>query len=91
MIYLDETGRKQPEIRLLSSPMLILNIQNFYVELLFKYMLYRFGHHEAVMRFSNLIKSAVDQITLSNTAREILIHQAIVQNVVDETERSLNV
>ena len=90
-ICLDHDGGGQSEIRLLSNARLVLTIQNFYVELLFKYMLYRFGHHEAVMRFTNLIKSAIDQITLSNTAREILIHQAIVKNVVDETERSLKV
>ena len=91
MLYLDDKNGEKREIRLLSNARLILKIQNFYVELLFKYMLYRVGHHEAVMRFANLIKSAIDQISLSSTAREILIHQAIVQNVVQETERSLKV
>lgn len=90
VIHLGDNGRPR-NVRLLSNPRLVLNIQNFYVEILFKYMIYRFGYQEAAMRFMNLIKNLLDQILLTNTARDIQIHQTLVQNIVAETEQSLRI
>jgi hypothetical protein len=38
----------------------LLGSQNVYVELLWKYMIYRYGYHETVIRFSYLIKQVLD-------------------------------
>ena len=36
--------------------------QNVYVELLWRYMLYRYGYSETVLRFSKLVKYILDNI-----------------------------
>jgi hypothetical protein len=40
----------------------LLGSQNVYVELLWKYMVYRYGDHQTVIRFAQLIKQVVDLI-----------------------------
>ncbi|CAF1005107.1 unnamed protein product [Rotaria sordida] len=34
----------------------ILSIQNLYTDLTWRYLLYKYGHHEAVIHFSNLLR-----------------------------------
>jgi hypothetical protein len=40
----------------------LLGSQNVYVELLWKYMVYRYGDHQTIIRFAQLIKQVVDLI-----------------------------
>jgi hypothetical protein len=76
-------------IRLLSDPKLIFERQNFYVEILFKYMIFRYGYQEAALRFVGLISSAMNQIKCALIAREIPIHEQLLHDVIDATENSL--
>ncbi|CAF3623845.1 unnamed protein product [Rotaria sp. Silwood1] len=39
----------------LTDPIIILEIQNKYAEITWKYLLYRYGHYQAVQRFLNII------------------------------------
>lgn len=77
--------------RLLLDSKLIFERQNFYVDILFKYMIFRYGYQEAALRFVGLISSAMNQIMCGLHAREIEIHDNLVQDVIEATKRSLTV
>ena len=55
--------------------------QNVYVELLWKYMIYRYGHYETVIRFSRLVKHGLDSIQL---AASIYMSNDIHHKLTDE-------
>jgi hypothetical protein len=60
----------------------LLGSQNVFVEILWKYMIYRYGYRDAVLRFAALVKQTLDLITLVvNMYRSDKIHQ----NFVDDT------
>lgn len=60
----------------------LLGSQNVFVDILWKYMIYRYGYRESVLRFSRLVKQTLDLITLVvNMYRSDRLHQ----NFVDDT------
>lgn len=78
------------QYRSVSNVKTILYIQNFYVEILFKYMMYRYGDGEAVLRFAGLIKSALDQSMCASRTTRIPTYDQLIQDVVKQTEQSLS-
>ena len=68
----------------------IFNIQNFYVEILFKYMIYRYGDNEAILRFAGLIKSVLDQSMCASRTAHIQNYDQLIHDVVKQTEQSLS-
>ncbi|CAF1107387.1 unnamed protein product [Rotaria sordida] len=75
--------------RFFSNTLSLLKAQNIYVEMMFKYMLYRYGYNEASLRFSNLIKNCLDQNLMLTGDGDLRKHQQMVQEITEETERSL--
>ncbi|CAF2570332.1 unnamed protein product [Rotaria sp. Silwood2] len=67
----------------------LFDIQNTYIEIMFKYMIYRFGYNEASLRFAALIKSFLDQSTCIFRAGEIQSHDQLIQTIVKDTEVAL--
>ncbi|CAF3958844.1 unnamed protein product [Adineta steineri] len=67
----------------------LLKIQNIYVEIMFKYMIYRYGYDEATMRFAGIIKHFLDQSMCSKHANEVQAHAEMVETIVIESERLL--
>ncbi len=67
----------------------LFDIQNIYVEIMFKYMIYQFGYIEASLRFAALIKSLLDQNMCIFRAREVQAHDQLMQTLVKETETAL--
>ncbi|CAF2087338.1 unnamed protein product [Rotaria magnacalcarata] len=74
---------------LLSNEKQVLEMQNFYVEILFKYMIFRYGFKEAVIRFAALIKTSLDQSMCSLNGREVRKHQQLMETIVEQTEHSM--
>lgn len=65
---------------------LLIRFQNFYVEILWKFMVYRYGEHQASIRFLGLTKQIVDLISLNF---ESFIHEESYRRLVNEiTERT---
>ncbi|CAF0772471.1 unnamed protein product [Rotaria sordida] len=93
IIVMDENNNKvnvsTDEYRLLSNEKKILDIQNFYTEILFKYMIYRYGYQQASLRFAALIKTSLDQSMCSLNGREVQKHKQLMQTIVKTTEQSL--
>ena len=54
-------------------------------------MIFRYGYQEAALRFAGLISSAINQIMCGLHAREVQIHDNMVHDVIEATERSLTV
>ena len=77
--------------RLFSDPKSIFDRQNFYVEILFKYMIFRYGYEQAASRFVGLIMSTITQFMCALRAREVHVHEQLVHGVIAATERSLMV
>jgi hypothetical protein len=69
---------------LLSGTFRLLGSQNVYVELLWKYMMYRYGYRETVIRFSNLVKQILDIINhITKTAATINIQQGYADDIFE--------
>ncbi len=64
--------------------------QNVYVEVLWKYMLYQYGYYETVVRFTGLIKCALDKIKqTSSLYMSNKIHKNLVDGIVKYSQESL--
>ncbi|UJR08984.1 hypothetical protein I4U23_013234 [Adineta vaga] len=68
----------------------LLGSQNVYIEILWKYMLYRFGFEETVFRFTALVKQMLDLIVLSaGIYQKNAHHQILVDDLVEEAKTAL--
>jgi hypothetical protein len=64
--------------------------QNVYAEVLWRYMLYKYGFWEAVRRFDALIKIAIDSIKLSSDIYDSnQVHQDFTDEISELSERAL--
>ncbi|CAM2706637.1 unnamed protein product [Rotaria socialis] len=64
----------------------LFHIQNIYIEIMFKYMIYRFGYNKASLRFAALIKSFLDQSMCVFQAGAIESHDQLMQKIGKDTE-----
>jgi hypothetical protein len=66
--------------------------QNVYVEILWKYMIYRYGFSESVKRFSVLIKLLLDMLQLASDINDSnSIHHTLADQLIEQTGRSLRI
>jgi hypothetical protein len=68
----------------------LLGSQNVYVELLWKYMIYRYGYNESALRFSRLIQillCILKHLGIMYTNNEV--HQTMADDVIQKAKRSL--
>jgi uncharacterized membrane protein len=69
--------------QLLHGTFRLLGSQNVFVEILWKYMLYRYGFRETVLRFAALVKQTLDLISLVvNMYRSHKLHQHFVDDTI---------
>lgn len=61
--------------------------QNIYIEIMFKYMLFRYGYNEASVRFAKLIKIVLDQNMCLGTAGDIQSHKTMIKTVIQDADR----
>jgi uncharacterized membrane protein len=68
---------------LLRGTFRLLGSQNVFVEILWKYMIYRYGYRETVLRFAALVKQTLDLISLVvNMYRSDQLHQHFVDDTI---------
>lgn len=67
----------------------LLDIQNIYIDIMFKYMIYRFGYQEACLRFAALIKSLLDQSMCIFRAAEVQAHEQLIGKVAKDIQTVL--
>ena len=68
----------------------LLGSQNVYVELLWKYMIYRYGYFDTILRFHKLVKQILDMMKHSATVyTSNEIHHDLIDNFVEKTKEKL--
>jgi len=73
----------------LTNVKIILRIQNMYIELAWRYLLYKYGHTQAVLRFSNLIRWIFSLNLAAVEADKYREFSALVHYVIEKTEQTL--
>ncbi|CAF3275792.1 unnamed protein product [Rotaria sp. Silwood2] len=79
----------QEDISIMPSSIDLVHIQNLYVTMLWKYLVYLYGFKEAVLRFTQLVKNVVDLIDMFNRMPPNETRDHMIDIVVSETERRL--
>ncbi|CAF4020495.1 unnamed protein product, partial [Adineta steineri] len=60
----------------------LMNIQDIYVEIIFKYMLYRYGTRDAILRFAAVIKNFLDQsLFVINAGEPYQVKNEIIEKI----------
>ncbi|CAF2799668.1 unnamed protein product [Rotaria sp. Silwood2] len=76
-------------ITTMSKSIDLIRIQNLYVTVLWKYLVYLYGFKEAVRRFSYLVKNILDVIHMLELMPKNETHDLMVDAIATETERVL--
>jgi len=73
----------------LTNSITILEIQNKYAEITWRYLLYRYGHYQAVKRFLNIISWLKATNILLFHVQSLVLHVNDVNSLVEQTELTL--
>ncbi|CAF4681658.1 unnamed protein product [Rotaria sp. Silwood2] len=73
----------------LTNPIHILEIQNKYAEVTWKYLLYKYGHYDAVKRFLNLILWLCSMNVLAVHGQSVTTHVKDLDSIIEQTELTL--
>ena len=73
----------------LTNPIIILSIQNKYADLTWKYLLYRYGHYQAVQKFLNLISWHMAITNLICHAQSLAPHINDLNSLCEQMELTL--
>jgi len=76
-------------ITTISSSLDLIHVQNVYVTMLWKYLIYLYGFKEATLRFSSIVKSIIDVTRMLESMPENITHDLMVETIVAEAQRSL--
>jgi hypothetical protein len=74
----------------ISSSILILSIQNVFITMFWKYLIYQFGFLAAVQWFNHFIKYVLD-IIQSSGKRQHAQHNDLLDEIIEETTHSLTI
>jgi hypothetical protein len=67
-----------------------LHIQDIYIELAWKYLIYRYDYHQAIQCFLNVIRSIFISTESIKEASELAVYTDAIDSVVKQTEETLN-
>jgi hypothetical protein len=79
------------DIQIIFDPKMLINIENIFVTMLWKYLIYQYGVNEATLRFLSLIKSILDMMQRMHEASNVHKHWTMVGNIVERITYSLSV
>jgi hypothetical protein len=83
------TFDNEEHITTMSSSIDLFQVQNVYVTMIWKYLVYLYGFTAAVLRFSSLVKSVLGIMHMLEVMPTNESHNHMVDTIVQETERSL--
>ncbi|CAF1544868.1 unnamed protein product, partial [Rotaria sordida] len=73
----------------LTNPINVLEIQNKYAEVIWKYLLYKYGHYDAVKRYLNIILWLISMSMLTFHAQTLKSHINDLHSIIEQTELTL--
>ena len=86
-----DVPRSKPSDSLILGTFRLLGSQNVYVELVWKYMIYRYGYRETVIRFASLVKSMLDMSShLVDCYSSVEVCRHYVDEAVDENKLTMS-
>ncbi|CAF2098463.1 unnamed protein product, partial [Rotaria magnacalcarata] len=68
----------------------MFHIQNKYIEMLFIYMMYRYGYIDASLRFAGLLFTVLQLCVHTMEAANIQEHGDMLNTIIEDTTRELN-
>ncbi|CAF0806346.1 unnamed protein product [Rotaria sp. Silwood1] len=79
----------QEDFNTMSSSIELIHIQDIYVTVLWKYLIYLYGYKQAVVRFSRLLKTVLDMLSrVEELSKNVTLHK-MINRIVTHTERAL--
>lgn len=79
----------QEDLHTMASSIHLVEIQNVYVTTLWKYLIYLYGHDEAVRRFTALVQRLLNILYVAELILNNTIHNQVIDALIADTERSL--
>ena len=67
----------------------VLDLQDLYVTLLWKYLVYQYGYTEAVLRYASLIKTILDFLQIIETMVHSELYQQMLKKIIIESQNLL--
>jgi hypothetical protein len=83
------TYNSEEPLTTMTSSMDLIRIQNVYITMLWKYLVYLYGFKEAVIRYSYLVKYVLDITHMLALMPKNETHDLMVETITIETERAL--
>ncbi|CAF2382477.1 unnamed protein product [Rotaria sp. Silwood2] len=83
------TYDKQVDISIISNSINLVAIQNVYVTMLWKYLIYFYGFREAILRFTRLVKNSLNLITMVNSMPRNETRNRMRDKILMDTQRTL--
>ncbi|CAF3333146.1 unnamed protein product [Rotaria socialis] len=77
------------DINIMSSTIELIHIQNIYLAILWKYLIYLYGYNQAIVHFSAMVKSVLDMLRRVEDLSKNDTLERIIDRVVTHAERSL--
>jgi hypothetical protein len=77
------------DIGTMSTSIDLIHIQDIYVTILWKYLVYQYGFVEAVLRYSSLIKTVVDMSSPVEEIRKTEMYEKMIGTTLKQIEHSL--
>jgi hypothetical protein len=65
----------------------LLRIQNIYAELIWKYLIYKYTFHQAVVRFNYLVRCFVVEVTIRSHLQTVRNHTDAVDSLIQKIEQ----
>jgi len=84
------TINQSENIQIIFNIKMLIHIQNIFVTLLWKYLVYEYGFNEAILKCLSLVKSILDLIQRMADASKIQKHRTMVANIIEKTTGSLD-
>jgi len=65
----------------------LLHIQNIYAELIWKYLIYKYTFHQAVLRFNQLVRCFIVEVTIRTHLQSVRNHTDAVDSLIQKMEQ----
>jgi hypothetical protein len=79
----------EEDLKIMSTSIELICMQNIYVTMLWKYLVYLYGYNGAVIHFSLLVKNVLDMFVRAEEVLKNLTYNTLIDRVAIEAEHSL--
>ncbi len=81
----------EEDLKTMSSSIELVHVQNIYVMILWKYLVYLYGHKGAVIHFSLLVKNVIDMLARTTELAEDIVGKILIDRTMIQMEHLLTI